>query len=217
MFKKTLVALIGAAAIFSAAASDAQTISGQAQGMNRNSFTAQSDLRARMRKLLDERVSYTRSFITSSLAGLEDTAEVTQRLLKNQDDIGDALNRIYGGEAGSKFGALLRGNILIAAEITHAAKYGNEAAVTAGKIKGRVNADEIASMLASMNPNWSQSQITDMLYKHLDYVIAQVMFRTKKDWAADIDANDRGHDHMLVFADMLTNGIIKQYPLKFPK
>ena len=34
---------------------------------------------------------------------------------------------------------------------------------------------------------------------------------------ADIAAYDKGHDHMMMFADALTDGIVKQFPKKFSK
>jgi len=39
----------------------------------------------------------------------------------------------------------------------------------------------------------------------------------KKDWAADIEAYDKGHAHMLMFSDAVTEGIVKQFPRKFGK
>ena len=54
-----------------------------------------------------------------------------------------------------------------------------------------------------------------MLHKHLKYTTMEVVSRLKKEWAADIDVNDMSHQHMLMFADMLTKGIIKQFPEKF--
>jgi len=56
-----------------------------------------------------------------------------------------------------------------------------------------------------------------MLYKHLDFTTTEVVSRLKKDWAADMKAYDQGHDHMLMFADMLSDGVIKQFPKKFSK
>jgi hypothetical protein len=54
-----------------------------------------------------------------------------------------------------------------------------------------------------------------MLYKHLAFTTTEVVSRLKRDWPADIDAYDKGHTHMLMFADMLTEGIVKQFPKKF--
>src|SRR5678809_947616 len=77
----------------------------------------QQDLRAAMRKLWEDHVTYTRNFIISALAGLEDTPKITERLLRNQDDIGDAIKPYYGEKAGKKLAGLLREHILIAADI----------------------------------------------------------------------------------------------------
>ena len=53
-----------------------------------------------------------------------------------------------------------------------------------------------------------------MLHKHLDFDTQQVVARIKMDWAADIQAYDTGYNHMMMFADMLSDGIIKQNPKK---
>lgn len=54
-----------------------------------------------------------------------------------------------------------------------------------------------------------------MLYQHLKYLTDQVVARLSNDWKADIDAYDKGEEHMIHFAHMLADGIIKQFPEKF--
>jgi len=174
-------------------------------------------LRAAMRKLWEEHIAYTRNYIISGLAGLDDSGKVAERLLRNQDDIGNAIQPFYGDEAGKKLSGLLRDHILIAADIVSAAKAGNNDMVSKGDKKWHGNADDIATFLSGANPNWPKAALTDMLYKHLDFTTAEVVSRLKKDWAADIEAYDKGHDHMIMFADELTNGIVKQFPEKFSK
>src|SRR5512135_3598323 len=83
------------------------------------------DLRNAMRQLWEEHIVYTRNFIISSVGDLEDTGKIAERLLRNQDDIGNAIKPIYGVEAGNKLAALLKEHILIAAEIVKAAKAGD--------------------------------------------------------------------------------------------
>jgi hypothetical protein len=173
-----------------------------------------TDLRNAMHKLWLEHTAYTRSYIVSAVAGLPDLPVVTQRLLRNQDDIGNAIKPLYGDEAGKKLAALLRDHILIAADVVKAAKASDSKAVEAGQKKFHGNADDIATFLASANPNWQKPMLTDMLYKHLDFVAKQAVSRIKMDWAADIQAYDAGNQHMLMFADMLSDGIIKQNPKK---
>jgi phage terminase Nu1 subunit (DNA packaging protein) len=173
------------------------------------------ELKMAMRKLWEEHIMYTRNYIISALAGLEDADKVAERLLRNQDDIGGAIKPYYGDEAGNKLAALLRDHILIAAQVVTAAKAGNSAGLTAGEEKWSANGKEIAAFLSGANPNWPKQDLENMLQKHLDLTTAEVVGRLKKDWAADIMAYDEGHDHMLMFADALTDGIAKQFPDKF--
>ena len=177
----------------------------------------QADFKNAMRKLWEDHIEYTRNYIISALAGLEDTNKVAERLLRNQDDIGEAVKPFYGEEAGKKLSGLLRDHILIAADIVKAAKASNNAGVEAGEKKWHANADDIAAFLAGANSNWKKAELTDMLYKHLDFTTTEVVSRLKKDWPADMKAYDEGHEHMLMFADMLSEGIIKQHPKKFSK
>jgi len=187
---------------------------GMGSGASINSPSA-VDLRMGMRKLWEEHIVYTRNYIISGLAGLEDAGKVAERLLRNQDDIGNAVKPFYGEDAGKKLSALLRDHILIAADIVSAAKTGNNNAVSKGQEKWHQNSDDIATFLSGANPNWPKPVLTEMLDKHLELTTAEVVSRLKKDWAADIAAYDQGHDHMMMFADALTDGIVKQFPEKF--
>jgi hypothetical protein len=175
------------------------------------------ELQKAMRQLWEEHIVYTRGFIISATAGLEDTGKVAERLLRNQDDIGNAIKPIYGEAAGNKLAALLRDHILIAADIVTAAKSGDNDGVAKGEKRWQANADDIAAFLSSANPNWPAQDIKNMMYKHLALTTTEVVSRLKKDWTADIEAYDKGHEHMLMFADMLTDGIVKQFPEKFKK
>ncbi len=175
------------------------------------------DLRLAMRQLWDDHMVYTRLFIVSSIAGIEDTGKVAERLLKNQDDIGNAIKPIYGDAAGNKLAALLRDHILIAADIVTAAKAGDNDGVAKGQKRWIANADDIAVFLSGANPNWKVDDLKNMLYKHLATTTSEVVARTKKDWPAEIAAYDEGHAHMMMFADVLTSGIVKQFPDKFKK
>lgn len=166
-------------------------------------------------KLWIDQVSWTRSFIVSDLSSLDDKDVVLQRLLKNQDEIGSSIKPYYGEEAGNKLSKLLREHIAIGGQVVDAAKNNNKDDLDKYNKSWYKNADEIADFLANANPNWSDSQLKDMLHKHLEFVTDQVIARIKKDWSADVESYDKGEEHMIKFANILTEGIIKQYPDKF--
>jgi hypothetical protein len=171
-----------------------------------------ADLRSAMRELWEDHISYTRNYIISALAGLGDTTAVATRLLANQDDIGNAIKPFYGTAAGDALTALLKGHIVIATQVVAAAKAGNSPALTDSLAAWTANADSIGAFLAGANPNWSQTVLDSMLHAHLTFTTNEAVSRLGANWAADIAAYDAGHMHMLMFADMLTNGILKQFP-----
>src|SRR5262245_54013071 len=90
----------------------------------------QTELRTEMRKRGEDHVTWTRNYIVSALAGLDDANAVAQRLLKNQEDIGAAIAPYYGEAAGEKLAELLRDHIVIAVDVVSAAKAGNAEQLT---------------------------------------------------------------------------------------
>ncbi|WP_341870818.1 hypothetical protein [Brevibacillus antibioticus] len=117
----------------------------------------------------------------------------------------------HGEEAGNKLGKLLTEHIVLAGKIIDAAKNGDQASVA----KWFRNADDIAKFLSSANPNWTEKELKDLLYKHLELLTGNLQARLKKDWEADIETFDKGEDHIITLADVLTAGIIKQFPNRF--
>jgi len=177
--------------------------------------SSEVSLHSALRQLWEEHIVYTRTFIISALAGLPDADSTAQRLLRNQDDLGAAVKPFYGEEAGAKLASLLREHILIAADIVKSAKAGDGDGVNKGQAAWRANAEDIAAFLSGANPNWQKDTLSEMLIMHLAYTTTEVVSRLKGDWAADIQAYDAGHEHMLKFADLLADGIVKQFPARF--
>lgn len=182
---------------------------------NKDACYRTKNLRVEQRKLWQGHVLWTRSFTVSDLAKLEDKDKVLERLLRNQDEIGNSIKPYYGKESGDKLAKLLRQHIILAGQVVDAAKAGNQKDLEKYNKLWYKNADEIADFLSSINPNWSKKELQDIWHKHLQFVTDQAVARIKKDWTADIVAYDKGEDHMLKFADIISKGIFKQFPEKF--
>ena len=179
-------------------------------------MTKQSALQDAMRKLWEDHIVWTRQFIVSAVADSPDKAAATERLLQNQVDIGNAIKPFYGDAAGEKLTALLREHITTAAEVVAAAKANDSAKLGDASKRWNANADEIATFLSGANPKaWPPAEMKKMMRDHLDLTTAEAVARLKGDWAADIAAYDKVHVQILHMADMLSNGIISQFPAKF--
>ena len=271
----------------------------------------------RMRQLWSDHIVYTRSFIVSASAGLPDTAEVLQRLLRNQDELGEAIRPYYGDAASTQLASLLRSHIQHAGKALVAAKgnrmatqtgmnpeaqyqsnqYGQSrmgdttksnsqypgnnsarmtdttksrqpgspsatqrssdttranARVTGDTISQRLpsnqygqqaqpgqqaqfqtaqvdsvqlnqavaalkaNGDSIATFLAQANPrNFSRESLKNGFGQHITLLLQEVTAHLKGDWSGSITAVDESHRQAMQMADMLSEGIMKQYPSRF--
>ncbi|MGE5705060.1 MAG: glycosyltransferase [Clostridia bacterium] len=172
-------------------------------------------LKGDMQKAWIDHTIWTRSYIVSAISNRQDQKDVLDRLLQNQQDIGNVIKPYYGEAVGNKLADLLREHILIAGKIVAAAKAGNQADVTKLEADWHRNADDIAKFLSAANPNWEFKTLQDMLYTHLQLITEVVLDCLKGDWKADIAATDKNEIHMIHFADILTEGIVKQFPRKF--
>jgi hypothetical protein len=169
-----------------------------------------------MRRLWEDHVTWTRLAIISLVGDTPDTEATVGRLLQNQTDIGDAVKPFYGDAAGEELTRLLREHILIAADLIAAAKAGNEAALADAQSRWTANAEEIAGFLAGANPSfWDRDEMATMLHEHLRLTTNEAVARLQGDWAADVAAYDEIHVQALGMADMLSTGIIKQFPARF--
>ena len=188
-------------------------LQGQMDMSNKTSKSEQ--LRMGMHKLWEDHIVWTRNVILNIMDVLPGTDQAVNRLLQNQDDIGNAVKPFYGEAGGKELTRLLREHITVAADLLKAAKASNNSAFEAANKKWFVNADEISGFLNKANPNWKLEDVKKMMHDHLNLTTEEAVARLKKDYTADVKAYDKVHDEILLMADMLTDGIIKQFPAKF--
>jgi hypothetical protein len=168
-----------------------------------------------MRKLWEDHITWTRNVIFNFIDGLPGTNEAVARLLQNQVDIGNAIKPYYGNAAGDQLTGLLTSHILIAANLLTALTSNDTAAFSAANTAWYQNADSIALFLSAANPFWHYQDMHDMMFDHLDLTTAEVVARSTQDYAGDVTAYENVHLEILDMADMLTMGLIHQFPGQF--
>jgi hypothetical protein len=147
---------------------------------------------------------------------LPDLGLTVHRLLQNQTDLGDAVAPFYGRADADELTALLRVHILTANDILVAAKARNEAAKNAAIAAWYANAHDIAVFLHGLNPeSWSLAELDAMMKDHLDLTLTEAVARLEGRYADDIAAYEEVHQQILGMADMLSDGIIAQFPSAF--
>ena len=173
-------------------------------------------MRDAMRKLWEDHITWTRLFIVDAAAELPEKDATTQRLLQNQVDIGNAVKPYYGDAAGDQLTTLLKEHITTAADVVTAAKMNDKAKLADANKRWFSNADQIAAFLSKANPaNWPQKHMTQMMHEHLDLTTQEAVAQLHGDWNGSIASFDKVHGQILMMADGLSDGIIKQFPDKF--
>lgn len=208
-----LLILIGVTALVAPSAVTAQSTS---HVMQMKESSKQAAFQDAMRKLWEDHIIWTRVFIISAVANSPDKAAATERLLKNQADIGDAIKPYYGIAAGDKLTTLLKEHITTAAEVVTAAKGGNKVKQDDATKRWFANADQIAAFLSGANPkSWPLAEMQKMMRDHLNLTTEEAVARLQGNWSADIAAYDKVHEQILHMADMLSAGIVNQHAAKF--
>lgn len=172
-------------------------------------------LKQDMRKLWTDHVVWTRAYIVAAVADQPDAQAAANRLMKNQEDIGNAIGSIYGAPAGQQLTTLLKEHISIAVDLIKAAKAGDKAGQQAADAKWQQNGVAIADFLSKANPNWPRATLVDLMKGHLTSTTNEVVARLTKNWDADVRAYDEVYRHILMMSDALADGIVKQFPNKF--
>jgi hypothetical protein len=176
---------------------------------------AAAALKQDMRKLWTDHVVWTRDYIIAAVGDQPDAQAAATRLIRNQDDLGNAVAKYYGEPAGKQLTTLLKEHITIAVDLIKAAKAGNKDAQKQADDKWHQNATQIADFLSKANPNWPRATLVEMMNTHLSTTTAEVVARLNKNWDEDARAFDAVYDHILKMSDAIADGIVKQFPEKF--
>src|SRR5262245_39007261 len=131
-------------------------------------------LRSAMRELWTDHVIWTREYIVNALEGDGSGEAAAARLMRNQEDIGNAIVPFYGKEAGTKLTGLLKEHINSAVDLVAAMKAKDNTKVSAAEKRATTNVTDIATFLSGANPNWKKDDLQKMLTEHVGLVKEQI-------------------------------------------
>jgi hypothetical protein len=169
-----------------------------------------------MRALWEAHGAWTHMVIVSFVGNLPNLPAEEQVLLHNQVDIGHAVKPYYGKAAGNQLTKLLKAHILGAVNVLVAAKSGNKNKLAKAEADWFANGRQIADFLHAADPRFlSRGAARKMMNIHLNQVIQQGVDELKGNYAGDARAFAPYIRHILDMADMISAGIIRQFPGKF--
>ncbi len=178
----------------------------------------QVELTQALRLLWAQHMEWTYEAVTAYIADAESdlTAATIDRLLQNQQDLGDAIGVYFGSEAGEQSAELLTEHIEGAIPVLDAALAGDEAALDTAIQDWYANSAEIGETIASLNPeHWDDDVFVEMLHAHIEQTVAYAADQVGGDYAQSIVDYDEAKHHMLELADVMAEGIVAEFPDQF--
>ena len=168
-----------------------------------------------MRTLWAQHMEWTYATVVAFAGSAPALDPTLARLLRNQADIGTAFATYYGPAAGARLTDLLRTHIQDAVPVLSAAKAGDRTALDQAVAQWYANAQDIADFLARENPDWQQAQMRSMMRTHITQTIAYAADVLAGHDTSAIEKYDLAEAHMAEMADMLSAGIVRQFPRRF--
>jgi hypothetical protein len=181
-------------------------ISAKAAAKQRNLYLA-------MRDLWSQHMEWTYATVSAFVADSPGFDASVSRLLQNQKDIGNAIKPFFGKAAGNTLTELLSEHIDLAVPVLVAARSGDDDALEKAVASWYENARQIGRFLARAIP--SSNDARGMMRTHITQTIAYASDQLQGDYAKSINHYDKAEHHMLMLADELSAGIIKEFPRRF--
>lgn len=164
------------------------------------------------RKLFTDHANYTHLYIINEVYQLPTLKVITERLLQNQVDIGDAIEPIVGNKKAKEVTKLLKEHILAASNATKKAIINNELKTVESKKeldiaikKLFINSDEVSVALSNINPSiLPYKEVAKHFREHNEMVIKLVTLYITNKTADIVSEYDCYYTHILGFSDMLS-------------
>jgi hypothetical protein len=169
-----------------------------------------------MRELWTNHMQWTYATVDAFFHNPDALQPTLARLLRNQRDIGAAFVPYYGKAAGDRLGDLLTTHIKLAVPVLEAAQAGDEAALNKALDDWYANAQEVADFLTALNPQYWPSSLMRPLWKtHITQTTGYSVDLLAGDYTHSIKDFGKAFDHMMMLSDVLSQGIIGQFPGRF--
>lgn len=178
---------------------------------------SRSALTAKMRILWAEHMEWTYAVVAAFASGSAGLDATVDRLLANQEDIGNAIKPFYGAAAGDRLTALLKEHITDAVPVLSAARAGDTAALNQAVATWYANAETIGNFLADANPRLNRAAAVDMMRMHITQTVSYAADQLTGDYSRSITKYEEAEHHMRMMSDALVRALAKQFPKRFKR
>jgi len=178
---------------------------------NKDQSSNRQEVRVEMRQLWAEHMEWTYATVDAFFHDQAGLTPKLNRLLQNQEDIGNSIKPYFGNEAGEKLAKLLTEHIQLAVPVLSAAQNGNNASLEEAIDNWYANAQEIGDDFAILNPKaWDQEALRDIWKTHITQTVGYSVALLQNNLDDAIAQYQQAYDHMMEMADEMTDGIVNK-------
>lgn len=167
------------------------------------------------RTLWEQHIAWSRMVMMGIVYGLQESDLSLTRLLRNPIDFEKVFAVYYGNDIARKVALLFTKHLLITVEIIKAIKVKNEEKLKLENSKWYNNVDDIAFFFAGINPYWTIEEWKELLKDHIELIKAEVSYFLGENYDNNALIYDDMEKQALEIADLMTVGIVEQFPGSF--
>lgn len=183
-----------------------------------NNLYSPNQLKDLIRLLATQNTMWTRNYIVSYIANLDDIVVLENRIIMNLIDIKNIFAMYYNNELATNLESLLRDYLnklidtLRLLKINFSSpntKYQQELIVAQENWYKAGN--ELARFLSEINPNWDFNQLQTLILDHIEMTTDQMSQLLQGKYAFEVHQYDFIEYHSLMIGDYISDGIINMF------
>lgn len=178
-------------------------------------LTPRQELKAEMNRLWIDNAFYTRQSILCLTDRLPGTEETLARLMKNQEDMGVIFSKYYGRNEGEEYCQLISSNTSLVVRIIRSKNTSSTEDLEDAQKRLARNFNDILNYLVKLNPYLMKKDLEPKLTSIVFLMNNQIDLRINTTYDLDIQNFDKLLTESLDFSNILSEGIIRQFPKRF--
>jgi ribosomal protein S17E len=165
-------------------------------------------IKGALRVLFTDHAMYTKFVIVSVFDETPNLNFLLERLLKNQEDIGNVLKPFTSTEIGNKITEILKEHIKLAGDCLVNLKSKNMTELNKSKNELFRNSNDFSLYLSKINSEkYPYEEIKEQFDAHNQHVIDMALNYHSKNFKNEIELYDQYFKHMMMFSDLIASGL----------
>jgi hypothetical protein len=220
LLKKIIVVIIvltiaGVAGFMIGKNSSGGDLLNQSESSDENIYNNSSDLRKSLNITLAEHVGLTLETLRVSYDNHESATAIVDELDKNSQELADIIGDFYGDESKSTFLEMWQDHVTYFVNYTVSMKTGDKEGMDQALSDLEDYSRDAAEFFAGLNSNLTTDSTKPLFTKHRDLIIDSIINYSEAEYVGSFDKESQAYAQAGEIGDVLSDGIIKQFPDRF--